>query len=122
MHRAIRVSHRERLVPGRLRRSASSRSSTSCPPRSAPNATIWFSRTTAQGRPVRLIRTDRLAPDDGEKLQLVVALAARHRGVDEQRVRLLRVEQRLAVQFQRTELGVYEALRVTGAHTDLVVV
>ncbi|MDX8028722.1 hypothetical protein SK803_00800 [Lentzea sp. BCCO 10_0856] len=41
--------------------------------------------------------------DDGQQLQLLVALAARRGGVDQQVVGLERVEQRLAVQFQRSD-------------------
>jgi hypothetical protein len=64
---------------------------------------------------------ERLHTDDGEELKLVVALAARDRGVDEQTVRLVRVEQRLAVQFQHADLGVDEALDLGGADAHFVV-
>jgi hypothetical protein len=51
-----------------------------------------------------------LNADDGEQLQFLVAFSTGDGSVDEQTVRLLRVEQHLAVQFQETDLGVDETL------------
>ena len=63
----------------------------------------------------------RLSSDNGQQLQLLVALGARDSGVDEQRVRLSGVKQRLAGQFKCAEFGVDEVLRLFGAKADLVV-
>ena len=64
---------------------------------------------------------DVLSAQDGEQLQLLVALAARLRGVDEQPVRLVRVEQCLAGQFQGADLRMDEVLDVVRPDADLVV-
>src|SRR6478736_1633082 len=51
--------------------------------------------------------------------QLLVTLAPGDRRVDEQRLRLLRIEQALTGEFERPELRVHEALRLVRAEPDL---
>lgn len=58
--------------------------------------------------------------DDRQQLQLLVALAARHGRVDEQEVRLLRVEQRLAFELEGPDLGMHEVLHRRRAQADLL--
>ena len=48
--------------------------------------------------------------DDRQQLQFLVALGAGDGGVDEQRVALVGVEQRLAGEFQAADLGVDDRL------------
>lgn len=63
---------------------------------------------------------ERLAAEDGQELELVVALAAWDGGIHEQKVRLVRIQERLAVQLDDTQLGVLEALNLPEADPDFV--
>src|SRR5690606_23505433 len=57
--------------------------------------------------------SDPLGADHSQQLQLLVAFAAGGCGEDHQRLRLVRVEQGLAVQFEHAQFRVYESLGLT---------
>jgi hypothetical protein len=63
-----------------------------------------------------------LRSDHGEQLEFVVALAARHGGVDQEPVRLPRIQECLTVERQDAELRMDEALDVVEAGSDVVFV
>lgn len=59
-------------------------------------------------------------PYDGQELELLVALRAGSGGVDEKRLRLVDVEEDLAVEFEHAQLGVADPLGFAARDADLM--
>src|SRR5215211_3595552 len=79
---------------------------------------LWVCQGQADGEIRGWSDVDAVA-DDREELQLLVALGAWRRGEDQQGLRLVRIEERLALQLEDAQLGVADALELGMSGADV---